>query len=67
MWPPEEASIGAVPFQEEVAPVREPGDIAGLNQQPGGAGRADPVQGRQRGAGRFEGGGQFLVGRFLRW
>lgn len=47
---------GAVPGGE-VARVREPGDVTGLNQRPGGAGRADPVQAHQGGPGR---GGQLL-------
>jgi hypothetical protein len=65
-WSPEEASIGAVPFQEaKMPPIREPGDAAGLDQQPCGAGRADPLQGHQRGAGGLEGGGQLLAGGLL--
>ena len=44
---------GAVPGREVVA-VGEPGDVADLDQQPGGAGGADAVQVDQRGAGRGE-------------
>ena len=47
---------GAVPGGEVVV-VREPGDVADLDQQPGGAGRADAVQVHQCGAG---GGDEFL-------
>ena len=31
-------------------PGREPGDVTGLDQQPGGAGRSDPMQAGQRGS-----------------
>jgi hypothetical protein len=50
-WSPEEAAgrRGAVPGGE-VRPGREPGDVADLGQQPGSAGRADPVQVSQGGA-----------------
>ena len=44
-WSPEEASIGAVPFQDaKWALVREPGDVTDLDEQPGSTGGADPVQ-----------------------
>ena len=37
-WSPEEASMGAVPFQEaKWALVGEPGDVTGLGEQPGSA------------------------------
>ena len=37
--------MGAVPFQDaKWALVGEPGDVADLDQQPGGAGGADAVQ-----------------------
>ena len=65
-WSPEEASIGAVPFQEaKCALVGEPGHVTDLDQQPGGAGGTDPVQGGQRGAGGLEQFVQFLVGGLL--
>jgi hypothetical protein len=41
---------GAVPGGE-VPPGREPGDVTGLDQQPGSAGRSDPMQAGQRGPG----------------
>ena len=46
-------------------PVREPGDISDLDQQPGGAGWADPLQAHQRGPGRLERRDQFPVGGLL--
>ena len=65
-WSPEEASIGcgAVPGREVVA-VGEPGDVADLDQQPGGAGGADAVQVQQRGAGRGDEVLELLVGGLL--
>src|SRR2546423_9674716 len=57
-WSPEDASMGAVPFQDaKWPPVRETNDRADLDQQSRGAGRADAVQVHQRGA---AGGDQFL-------
>jgi hypothetical protein len=44
---------GAVPGRE-VGVVREPGDVADLDQQPGGAAGADAGQVEQAGAGRGE-------------
>jgi hypothetical protein len=41
------------------------GDVPDLHQQPGGAGRPDPVQAHQRGAGGLDSGGQLLVGGLL--
>ena len=46
-------------------PVGEPGDVAGLDQEPCGAGRADPFQGSQRGAGGLQRRGQLLARGFL--
>ena len=43
----------------------EPGDVADLGQQPGGAGGTDPVQAGQRAAGGFEQVTEFLVGGLL--
>jgi len=59
---PEEASIGAVPFQEakwalDGKRVMSPR----LDQQPGGGRGADPVQGGQRGAGCLKQLPQLLV------
>ena len=48
-------------------PGREPGDVADLDQQPGGAGRADPVQVSQSGAGGPEQLVSSLFAAFLRW
>ena len=47
-WSPEEASMrcGAVPGRE-VGLVREPGDVADLDQQPRGPGGSDAVQVQQ--------------------
>jgi hypothetical protein len=42
--------------------AREPGDVAGFGQQPGGAGGTDPVQAGQRAAGGFEQVTEFFVG-----
>ena len=55
---------GAVPGRE-VGLVREPGDVADLDQQPGGAGGADAVQVEQTGAGGFDQLGELLVGGLL--
>ncbi len=45
--------------------VREAGDVADLDQQPGGAGGADAVQVNQDGSGLLDECGQFLVGGLL--
>ena len=51
-WSPEEASMGAVPFQEaKWRAAGEPADVADVADQPGGAGRADAVQVLQPAAG----------------
>jgi hypothetical protein len=44
-----------------VTPVGEPGDVAGLDQEPGGARRVDSVQVHQRGPGRHDRRGQLLI------
>src|SRR3954447_6628825 len=47
-WSPEDASSGAVPFQEaKCAGVRKPADVGDVADQPGGAGRADALQAGQ--------------------
>jgi hypothetical protein len=51
---------GAVP-RREVCFGGEPGDVTRFDQQPRGAGRADPVQAHQAGAGGLEQIPQFLV------
>jgi hypothetical protein len=54
--------MGAVPFQEaKCALFGEAGDVADLDQQPGGARRADAGQVEQSGAGRGDQLGEFLV------
>ncbi len=45
--------------------VREAGDVADLDQQPGSAGGADAVQVNQGGSGLLDEYGQFLVGGLL--
>jgi len=45
-----------------VRPGREPGDVTSLDQQPGSAGRSDPMQAGQRGPGGRKQRGKFLVG-----
>ena len=57
--------MGAVPFQEAKCAWREPGDVADLDEQPGGAGWAHPVQVGQGGAGPGEQRGEFFVRVFL--
>ena len=67
-WSPEEASIGAVPFQEaKCALAGEPGDVPDVHQQPGGTGRADPVQAGQGTAGGPSSSRSSLSAAFLRW
>ena len=56
---------GAVPGCE-VGLVRETGDVADLDQQPGRAGGSDAGQVEQAGAGRGEELREFLVAAFLR-
>src|ERR1700733_8923938 len=62
-WP-EEASSGAVPFQDaKWSRLANPVDVAGVGQQPRCAGGADAVQLEQRGVpGLDEGGDFFLAG-----
>ena len=44
-WSPEEASLGAVPFQDaKWALFGEPGDVADLDQQAGRARRPDALE-----------------------
>ena len=45
--------------------VGEPGDVADLDQQPGGAGGADAVEVDQAGSGRGDEFGELLVGCLL--
>jgi hypothetical protein len=62
MLSPLEASMGggAGPGRE-VAPGGEPGHVADLDQQPGGAGGPDAVQVEQAGAGLLDELDEFLV------
>ena len=47
-WSPEDASSGAVPFQEaKCAGVRNRADVGDVADQPGSAGRTDAVQAGQ--------------------
>ena len=63
-WP-EEASIGAVPVQEaKWALVCEPGHVADVAEDPGGADRADAVEVQQAAAGRGDRVAQLLVAVF---
>jgi hypothetical protein len=55
---------GAGPGRE-VGPVREPGDVADLDEQPSGAGGADALEVQQRGAGGLDQLAQFFVGGLL--
>jgi hypothetical protein len=44
IWPPEEASMGAVPVREaNRLRSAKRGDVTDVGQNPGGTGRADPV------------------------
>lgn len=69
MWSPEEAKMGGSRSVDragaEVVLVREAGDVADLDQQPGSAGGADAVQVNQGGSGLLDECGQFLVGGLL--
>jgi hypothetical protein len=58
--------MGAVPFQDtEVGLVREPGDVADLDQESGGAGGPDAVEVQQPGAGGGDELGELIVGGLL--
>jgi len=63
-WLPQEASRGAVPFQEANRSRRgEPADAGGVGEQPGGAGRAGAVPVHQGGsAGGDQPGGLLVQG-----
>ena len=54
-WSPEEASIGAVPFQDaKWLRAGEPADVADVTQQPSRHGWADPVELLQFAAGHLD-------------
>jgi hypothetical protein len=49
----------------EVSPAGEAGDVLDFDQQPGSAGRSDPLERQQRGAGLGEQRLQFPVGGLI--